>query len=260
MTQRPLRIAVSACFMHADPMRPLFKGKTLQYVEQSMVHWLMEGGALAYMLPSPNEGARPLPISLGDLLEGFDGLLLHGGADMAPQSYQEEPIGQWLGDPIRDRYEAALLELCMQRDIPVLGICRGMQVINVALGGTLYQDIGTQRPDALVHRNWDIYEENGHPIDLVPGSGLSRCYGGLTRAYVNSIHHQGIKDVAPGLEVEATSPSDGVIEALRLPQGPYVVGVQWHPEFMDEQNPDTLDTAPLREEFLAAARARRRAP
>jgi putative glutamine amidotransferase len=221
-----------------------------------MVHWVMEGGALAYMLPSPNEGSRPLPISLGDLLEGFDGLLLHGGADMAPQSYQEEPIGRWLGDAVRDRYEAALLKLCMDRDIPVLGVCRGMQVINVALGGSLYQDIETQRPGALVHRNWDIYDENGHEIDIVAGSGLSACYGGLTRAYVNSIHHQAVKDVAPSLQVEAVSPSDGVVEALRLPTDRYVVGVQWHPEFMDNQNPDTMDTAPLRQEFLAAARAR----
>lgn len=253
MARRP-RIGISSCFFHADPQRAIFKGKTLQYVEQSLVHWVMTGGALAYAVPSP-DGGPDHGLTLDELIEDFDGVVFHGGADLAPQSYGEEPLREaWKGDWLRDRYEVALFEACQRQNKPVLGVCRGLQLINVAMGGTLYQDINTQVPDTLVHRDWEIYDQNFHEVALTPGSRLAAMYGDSARARVNSIHHQGVKDVAPGLVVEARSTHDGIVEALRAPEGgPYIAAVQWHPEFVREED-DHMDTRPLLDDFLRAAR------
>jgi putative glutamine amidotransferase len=161
---------------------------------------------------------------------------------------------------VRDEYEIALVKAFSAAGKPVFGICRGLQLINVAFGGTLYQDISTQQPGALVHRDGQIYDNNFHTLDIVPGSRLSRLLPDASSYKINSIHHQGIKDLARDFVVEARCPDDGIIEAIRLctDAGPWVAGVQWHPEFHREEH-GTLDDAPILQDFLAAARATRTA-
>lgn len=248
-----LRIGLSACFFHADPQRAIFKGKTLQYVEQSLAHWLMSEGLKVYMIPSLPEGSS---ITLASVVEDLDGLVLSGGSDVAPESYGESPLrSEWRGDAVRDRYEIALVREFIRQKKPVLGICRGAQLLNVALGGTLYQDIETQIPDALVHRNWDVYDRLFHEVRFESGGGLEKLYGpGLRK--VNTIHHQGLKAIGKDLRVEAVSPTDGIVEAIRYTGGSYALAVQWHPEFQDPADGSLLDGKPFLHEFIQAGRER----
>lgn len=254
MSQR-LKIGLSACFFHADAARPIFTGKTLQYLEQSMAHWVMSTGALAVMIPSPVGETSQGDATLDDYARWLDGLVLQGGSDLWPGSYGETPLEErWSGDRVRDVYELALLRAFLEVGKPVLGVCRGLQLLNVAYGGTLYQDLATQRPDALVHRDAGLYDRNVHDVELLPGSRLSALYPGLASARVNSVHHQAIKDLAPGLVAEARCPRDGVIEAVRRPGAGFVAAVQWHPEF-HRADLGTLDDRPILQDFLDAVRA-----
>ncbi len=249
-----LKIGVSACFMHADPNRDIFRGKTLQYVEQSVAHWVMSTGALAVMVPSPAGLTWRGDATLADYAGWLDGLVLEGGVDVWPGTYGEEPQHEkWHGDRIRDEYEIALLRAFEQHGKPVLGICRGLQVINVAHGGTLWQDLPTHRPGPIGHRNAETYDDNLHGLSLVPGTRLAHLFAGIEAPVVNSIHHQGVKHLAEGFVVEATCPDDGGIEAIRRTDGSYMAAVQWHPEFHRGDN-GTLDDRPLLEDFLDAAR------
>ena len=247
-----LLVGISACFFHADPDRPIFTGKTLQYVEQSIAHWVMSTGALALMIPNPSGDTQKGDVGLDDYAERLDALVLEGGSDVWPGSYRETPLQErWSGDRIRDEYEQGLLRAFERHGKPVLGICRGLQLMNVALGGTLYQDIDTQRPGPISHRNAKVYDRNFHDIEFVAGTRLAAIHAGTARAKVNSVHHQAIKDLAPGLAVEALSPVDGVIEAIRWPGDSFMAAVQWHPEF-HRPNEGTLDDTPMLTDFLAA--------
>jgi putative glutamine amidotransferase len=249
-----LKVGVSACFFHADPARPIFTGKTLQYVEQSVAHWAMASGAMAVVVPSPEGDTRKGDATLDDYAEWLDALVLEGGSDLWPGSYGETPLDpRWHGDRVRDAYEIALLRAFERRGKPVLGICRGLQLVNVAFGGTLWQDLPTQRPSAVVHRDAATYDRNRHAVRFVPGTRLASVFAGQEEATVNSVHHQGIKDLAPGFAVEATCPADGLVEAIRRPNGSYVAAVQWHPEF-HRAGEGTLDDRPLLDDFLAEAR------
>ena len=250
-----LKIGISACFLHPDPTRTVFAKKTLQYIEQSMAHWVMSTGALPVMIPSPVGDTTQSEVHFDDYARWLDGLVLHGGADVWPGSYGETPLQErWSGDRIRDEYEMALIKAFVAAGKPVFGVCRGLQLINVAFGGTLLQDIGTQRPDALVHRDADIYDQNFHQLEVVPKTRLEALLKGAKSCKINSIHHQGIKDLAPGFIVEARCPDDGMIEAIRHDGPTYVAAVQWHPEFHRPEH-DTLDDTPLLQDFLAAAQA-----
>ncbi len=247
-----LKIGLSACFFHPDSNRNIFKGKTLQYLEQSMSRWIMSGGAMLFMIPAPHENS---PIKLHDYARELDGLVLQGGSDVSPTSYGESPLRpEWNGDKIRDEYEIELTKEFMREKKPVLGICRGAQLINVAMGGTLFQDIPTQRPDAQVHRNAELYDQMFHEVDFVPNSGLANLYPGATKAKIVTLHHQAAKDLGKDLKVEAWSTGDNIAEALRWQGDSYVFGVQWHPEFQDLSRQDLLDTKPILNEFLDAAR------
>ena len=138
----------------------------------------------------------------------------------------------------------------------VLGICRGAQLINVALGGTLFQDIATQVETAGPHVHAD-YDRHSHAIEWAADSGFAKLYPGVTSGDVVSIHHQSINALGRGLRVEARSTSDGITEAIRLEGRPYVLGVQWHPEFHPPGSPTLMDCTPILDEFLNAARGRR---
>lgn len=237
--------------------------RTLHYLEQSAAHWVMSGGALAVMVPPLADADDPHAphLPLDAYAQALDGLVLQGGNDVAPEHYDESPLhDDWRGDAVRDRYEMALVDAFLAAGKPVFGICRGLQLLNVHFGGTLYQDIATQQPGAGAHRDIARYEQHHHTIELVPGSRLAAMYPDVARAQANSIHHQAIKDLASGFVVEARCPDDGLVEAIRhVGDRGWVAAVQWHPEFHQPVPPGGFDDRPLLQDFLAAARAARSA-
>jgi putative glutamine amidotransferase len=245
-----LRIGFSACFFHHDATRPIFKGKRLMYLEESIAHWLMQEGVLGFLVPTiPKDSA----LSLRDIVHDLDGLILQGGSDVAPSTYGEKALKpEWGGDAFRDAYEIALIKECMHQKKPILGICRGAQILNVAFGGTLYQDIGTQLPKAISHRNWDVYDQLFHVVKFEKGSVLEKIFK-TNDARVNSVHHQGVKDLGKDLVVEARAVDDGMVEAIRLKSENFVFAFQWHPEFHAPTDGSLLDCRPILREFLRAA-------
>lgn len=262
MSDRPLLIGVSARIYLPGSQGPLpgVFTKTLHYLEQSVAHWVLSGQAMAVMIPAVTADSivQRSDLDLSDYARALDGLVLQGGNDVAPQQYGEAPLRpEWSGDAVRDRYEMELVQAFIDAGKPVFGVCRGLQLLNVMHGGSLYQDIEAQRPGSLHHRQIGQYERHFHPVELVPGTRLAALYPGLTHASANSIHHQGIKDLAPGFVVEARCPDDGMIEAIRRTEGSFVAAVQWHPEFHDPAEPGHFDDRPLLQDFLDACRAAR---
>jgi putative glutamine amidotransferase len=256
-----LRIGITARLLHEPPAGLGLPLKPLQFLESSMAHWIMAHRALALMVPFIDEHA-PYAMDrapIEDIVQLLDGLVLQGGVDIAPETYGEAPLpGPWPHDPVRDRYELALLRAFLAAGKPVLGICRGAQLLNVAMGGTLVQDIPTQRPGAAVHQDLTRYDRLSHPVRFLDGSLLQHLYGRAPHR-VTSIHHQCVDRLGAGLVVEAISPEDGIIEAIRVEGDAFALGVQWHPEFHltpRDAAECLLDSAPMMQRFLAAARAR----
>ena len=195
---------------------------------------LLEAGALPLMLP-PTADER-LCTQLMDL---HDGLLLTGGQDVAPALYGERPrpeCGPACG--VRDAMELQLLRRALARGRPVLAICRGLQLLNVALGGTLYQDLPSQHPSPLTHHQPPPYDRPVHEVSIMPATPLHALLG-MRQLAVNSYHHQGIRTLAPPLRVMARA-ADGLIEAVWLADRPFVWGVQWHPEYAYRTSPACL--------------------
>lgn len=258
----PLRIGITARLLHDPPPGLGLPLKRLQFLESSMAHWIMGHGAMALMVPFIDESAHMAPnrVPLSDIVNLLDGLVLQGGVDICPEMYGDHLANPaWAGDPIRDRYELALLRGFIEAGKPVLGVCRGAQLINVFHGGTLVQDIPSLWPGAVTHQDTEHYDRLVHDVTFEPGSGLDRWYGGPTGHRVNSIHHQCVGRLGEGLVVEARSPADGVIEAIRRPGPGFVLGVQWHPEFHlspQERARGLLDSGPMMQAFLDAARER----
>jgi putative glutamine amidotransferase len=191
------------------------------------------GGAPVVLPPAGDESAAEA------LIHSLDGLLLSGGSDLDPGYYGEEPVPE-LGVtlPERDAFEMALIGLALRRGMPVFGICRGMQVLNVALGGTLYQDLPSQWDrDLLKHRQDTPKWQPTHEVRVGEGSYIAEVMG-LGSAKVNSYHHQGVRDLAEGLVVTGRS-SDGVIEAVESEDltEQWLLGVQWHAEAMRGADP-----------------------
>ena len=251
-----LKIGVSPRIFHPEPDAKGLHSKTLQYLEQSVAHWVMSRDVLVFMVPTVDkEGLlHRSNIRVADYARVLDGLVLQGGADVSPSTYGEDALSpEWAGDRLRDVYEIELVHEFIEAGKPVLGICRGAQLINVALGGTLYQDIPSQLAQSGVHRTED-YEKHRHQVRFEPGSRLARLYPGVKEAVVSSIHHQSIKALGRGLRVEAWSEPDAVVEAIRGEGKSYLFGVQWHPEFHYPGDQGALDSGPILEEFLRAAR------
>jgi putative glutamine amidotransferase len=256
----PLRIGISARLLYPDPRRVFLPTKSVQYLEQSVANWVMSGQVLAFMVPALSLSSPHLPAGIAkkDYVDALDGLVLQGGADIAPETYGESPLNpEWSGDRVRDGYEIRLFEEFVRQGKPVLGICRGCQLINVALGGTLYQDIATQVGGSLLHRCDRRYEDHFHAMRLREGGWLSRLYPGVGVSRINTIHHQAVKSLGRDLAIEAVSEPDGIVEAIRWNGPSFVAGVQWHPEFMDPADAELLDGRPVLESFLAACRIRK---
>lgn len=256
----PLRIGMSARLMHQPPAELGFKGKTLQYLEQAAAHWVMRRGALVLMLPTLGYDAEieRRRVSIRQYVDVLDGLVMQGGADVSPTSYGQEPLRpEWSGDVVRDRYEIELIEGFLEQGKPVFGICRGAQLINVFFGGSLYQDIATQRKDAKRHVDPIAYDHHTHNIRFEPGSRLASIYGDAEGGLVTSIHHQAVDRLGSDLLIEARSEEDGIVEAIRSRGAGFVLGVQWHPEFHGPSSA-LLDPTPLMDDFLGAAAESRR--
>ena len=201
------------------------------------------GEPVAFPMDTPVE-------SLAEVVSGFKGILLTGGADIDPELFHGEPHPKVYGvDPTRDSIEIALANYCADNKIPLLGICRGLQVINVALGGTLYTDITDQLPGALKHPCYPDYARDylAHSVMIKVNTHLTAITG-QTQMKVNSLHHQGIKDLAPDLTMSAMSP-DGLIEGVEFMFHPFFLGVQWHPECL----PDSAPNQAIFSAFIRAA-------
>ena len=196
-------------------------------VNAAYVRALLAAGGVPLIL-SPLMG----PSLAARALDGVDGLILTGGEDVDPAWYGAHPSAR-LSPPSRERdlFELALFAAARQRELPILGICRGIQLINVALGGNLYQDIPSERPGAVEHRPESPRDARTHRIRLEPDSRAAQALGG-TGFTVNSSHHQAIRDLAPGLLATGWT-EDGLIEAAETPDdAPWLLAVQWHPEEM----------------------------
>jgi putative glutamine amidotransferase len=195
-------------------------------LSRSYVEAVQNAGALALMLP-PDPALVAAP---GEVLDKLEGLMLAGGADIDPASYGEEahPETQDVV-PERDLFEISLLRGAIERDMPVLGICRGMQLINVALGGSLLQHL----PERFGHhehlRAVGTFDGADHDVELVPGTTAAGAAGETVHA-TKSHHHQGVDRLGEGLVVTGSSTMDGLPEAIELPGKRFVLGVQWHPE------------------------------
>lgn len=199
----------------------------------------------AYLASVQAGGGAPFLIPAGcpewadDYMALADGLILTGGIDVNPLLYGQEPVPQVTDcNTATDKGEFALLEAAIRQHKPVLGICRGIQVLNVALGGTLYQDIPSQIPGCFCHRQSDSDRAEGtHTVHIQPDT----CLHGILqkeKIITNSFHHQSVREVGRGLTVSART-GDGVVEAVESADG-MILGVQWHPEQMWETDADAL--------------------
>jgi glutamate racemase len=226
-----------------------WNGLVVQAQGRAYTEAIAAAGGIPLLIPLNLSG----PV-LRALRESLDGILLAGGVDIAPATYGETPhenLGEV--DDERDRAEWELARLALADGMPLLGICRGVQVLNVAAGGTLYQDITSQHPDALDHTFPAAdcpLDHLAHQVHIAPDSRLATALG-VTVAAVNSRHHQAVRDVAPEMAVVARS-ADGIVEGIELPTHPFAVGVQWHPENLAA---DVDGRRGLFEAFVAAARA-----
>ena len=186
------------------------------------------GGGLPFVLPHGSEEV------LEEMLSRLDGVLITGGRDVPPERYDEKPGDKTkLVTPERDAFDSLLLDKLMTRDLPVLAICYGVQALNVAFGGTLWQDIPSQLPGALKHHREGDEPRRFHMVDVAGDTLLHRILG-VERLETNSSHHQALRDVPAPLEKVAFA-DDGVVEAIENPEHRFMLGVQWHPESLTDR-------------------------
>ena len=207
----------------------------------------LERAGLTPVLVTPGHSAE----AIKQLVSLCAGLVLSGGDDIDPSQYGDDPIPQ-LGtvNPPRDLAECRALDAAVERDLPVLGICRGHQLINVYFGGTLCQDIPTEMGEAASHVQGTPWGSHHHEATVIPGSRLAEAVG-REQLEINSYHHQAIRHVAPPLEVTARA-DDGLVEAVESREHRWVVGVQWHPERHEARAADSDPNVRLFHAFAAA--------
>ncbi|MGO0062748.1 gamma-glutamyl-gamma-aminobutyrate hydrolase family protein [Brevibacillus fluminis] len=235
-------IACPKQFFAKNPHEPNF------YVSNSYIDGVVRSGGTPLLLPLLHQPNAPLQA----MVEALDGLIFTGGEDPAPHLYGEQPLpGLGEVDYERDLAELALIRIARELKKPMLGICRGMQIINVALGGTLVQDIPSQIPHALQHGQKGSRLYAAHSVSLAPG--FVRDALGKDDVLVNTSHHQSVKEPAPGLRVTAVAP-DGVIEAIENDDAT-IVGIQWHPERMWLHDDNMLRIAASFVELAGRAKA-----
>jgi putative glutamine amidotransferase len=217
-----------------DPKRTHHNIYAYDYQFTRFAERVARAGGIPVWLPNIAETLKP-----AEYLDRVDVLVLSGGEDVHPKRYHEKIDAENLKiREARDAFELALARGFWEQQKPVFAVCRGIQVLNVALGGSLYQDL-SMFPNAEQHtRNGNEYLRT-HPVRIIPGSRLARVCG-CDELTVNTSHHQMIKDIAPGLRAVAWSTPDGIIEGVEAADGRAVIGVQWHPEMMDDEPSNRL--------------------
>lgn len=242
-----IKIGVSACFFHPDLNRATFGPKLLSYLENDMARYVARPNVMPILIPELPKAEKLA------MIKELDGLVLQGGVDLAPETYQEKPIGRWLGDRIRDEYELELIDLFLKEDKPVLGICRGFQLMNAYYGGSLFQDIETQRPNSIKHRDGAEYDHVYHSLRFEKGSFFETLYADEKNPMVNSVHHQAVKKIGEGLVPQAYCPEDGMLEAFihKSAKPGKIMGVQWHPEFSHTLGSKLIDPFKIIDTFLS---------
>ena len=241
-------IAISPNYLPAQDRR-LYKGKPLEYGEVSLAAAVAAAGGLPIMVYRADQTGPALEAWVEAIIARVDGLVLSGGEDIAPTHYGEAPRDPaWAGNPERDALELALYRAAVAAGKPVLGVCRGAQLIGVAEGGGLWQDLPTMRADSLVHRSQELYDELAHGLEIDVDAGFLASLFDGEAATVNSVHHQGLRDQPGSLRVLARAP-DGLAESF-VRDDAWVLAVQWHPEWMQSRPSQRR----LFEAFVGAAR------
>lgn len=212
--------------LRAETDRPIY------YNNRSYIHAVECAGGMPILIPILDDLS-----GLKALLPRLDGVLISGGIDVDPRYYQEDPhplLGET--NPHLDELEIDMVRWAVHNNVPALGICRGMQLINIALGGTLYQDVNADIPGSLCHANWDLSRNKLiHSVEIMPGSRLAAILD-VRELPVNSLHHQSVKEPGKGVIVTGYA-QDGVAEMLEVPGVHFMVAVQCHPEELYTEQP-----------------------
>lgn len=203
-----------------------FPGYRRSYVNEDYVKSVIKNGGIPYIIPMNNNVEV-----VKEQINNVDGLILSGGHDVTPRYYNQEPYKNLGGIlPERDEFDFKLVEFAKEKNIPILGVCRGCQILNVYYGGSLYQDLSLKNGANIKHNQVNFPSMTTHSVDLVDGTRLKELFKEES-IMVNSFHHQIIDEVAPGFVASAYS-KDGVVEAIEKPEYKYMLAVQWHPEML----------------------------
>lgn len=207
------------------------EGYRRAYVNEDYVQSVLQNGGIPFILPVVDDEEV-----LSTYIEQLDGLILSGGHDVTPQYYGEEPM-QKIGETweLRDWFDSLLVEKALEKGIPVLGICRGMQVMNVLHGGSLWQDLSYMKDVEIKHLQGHSPELVTHLVDIEEGSQLHELMG-ENHVMVNTFHHQAVRELGQGFKATAFS-ADGIVEAIEHEEHPFYLGVQWHPEMLHASVP-----------------------
>jgi putative glutamine amidotransferase len=229
-TKKPI-IGISTSLLMID--NGCFRGRERIIVGQDYVRSILFAGGTPIVLPILSDQEQ-----IEQQIELIDGLLLSGGCDVHPHFYKEEPH-PLLQDlcPERDLHEIQLVQLAHQSRKPILGICRGAQLLNVAFGGTLYQDVSLHSNQVYQHIQQAQVHVAAHEIKILEHSILKKTME-VSHTTINSFHHQSVKKVAPGFRINAVA-GDGIIEGIEKEDSSFIIGVQWHPELMADKQEET---------------------